>query len=438
MFRKLRNKFLFLNMIVTSLVMMTAFGIVYLTTYSNTKADIERRLNNVSGSFVIYDSEKPAVPGSESSKVVNGRDKINTSHKVTSDYTPSFVITVDKTGNVLEINSLIDIPEDEYIEAAYTAWNQKNSSTINIAERSWMYKISPVEVTRTTNGQITQTEFPDIFQILFLDITDMLKNLNDLLFTFLFVGIGMLIVIFLISIFYANRSIRPISESWAKQKQFIADASHELKTPLTTIMTNCDVLEANENETIKSQREWLGYIKVGADRMNKLVNSLLTLARVEGLNLQTSKQSFDIAALVCDVMQSMEAATIAKKLNIDRKIEFVGDIYGYEDSVRQVFTILYENAVKYVNEGGNINVSVRRTKKGVSCTVKNTGKGIPAKDLPYVFDRFYRSDTARSNEENSYGLGLAIAKSIVGQIGGKITVKSVENEWTEFTFMFEV
>lgn len=438
MFRKLRNKFLFLNMIVTSLVMMTAFGIVYLTTYSNTKADIERRLNNVSGSFVIYDSEKPVVPGSESSKVVNGRDKINTSHKVTSDYTPSFVITVDKTGNVLEINSLIDIPEDEYIEAAYTAWNQKNSSTINIAERTWIYKISPVEVTRTTNGQITQTEFPDIYQILFLDITDKLKNLNDLLFTFLFVGIGMLIVIFLISIFYANRSIRPISESWAKQKQFIADASHELKTPLTTIMTNCDVLEANENETIKSQREWLGYIKVGADRMNKLVNSLLTLARVEGLNLQTSKQSFDMAALVCDVMQSMEAATIAKKLNIDRKIEFVGDIYGYEDSVRQVFTILYENAVKYVNEGGNINVSVRRTKKGVSCTVKNTGKGIPAKDLPYVFDRFYRSDTARSNEENSYGLGLAIAKSIVGQIGGKITVKSVENEWTEFTFMFEV
>lgn len=70
--------------------------------------------------------------------------------------------------------------------------------------------------------------------------------------------------------------------------------------------------------------------------------------------------------------------------------------------------------------------------------MKNTGKGIPAKDLPYVFDRFYRSDTARSNEENSYGLGLAIAKSIVGQIGGKITVKSVENEWTEFTFMFEV
>jgi two-component system sensor histidine kinase CiaH len=438
MFRKLRNKFLFLNMIVTSLVMMIAFGIVYLTTYSNTKADIERKLNNVSGSFVIYDSEKPVVPGSESSKVVNGRDKINTSHKVTSDYTPSFVITVDKTGNVLEINSLIDIPEDEYIEAAYTAWNQKNSSTINIAERTWIYKISPVEVTRTTNGQITQTEFPDIYQILFLDITDKLKNLNDLLFTFLFVGIGMLIVIFLISIFYANRSIQPISESWIKQKQFIADASHELKTPLTTIMTNCDVLEANENETIKSQREWLGYIKVGADRMNKLVNSLLTLARVEGLNLQTSKQSFDMAALVCDVMQSMEAATITKKLNIDRKIEFVGDIYGYEDSVRQVFTILYENAVKYVNEGGNINVSVRRTKKGVSCTVKNTGKGIPAKDLPYVFDRFYRSDTARSNEENSYGLGLSIAKSIAGQIGGKITAKSVENEWTEFTFIFEV
>ena len=120
--------------------------------------------------------------------------------------------------------------------------------------------------------------------------------------------------------------------------------------------------------------------------MNKLVNSLDPCAggRVKLTNL---KAIFDMAALVCDVMQSMEAATHHQKLNIDRKIEFVGDIYGYEDSVRQVFTILYENAVKYVNEGGNINVSVRRT-KGVSCTVKKYGKRNPSKDLPYVLTCF--------------------------------------------------
>ena len=137
-------------------------------------------------------------------------------------------------------------------------------------------------------------------------------------------------------------------------------------------------------------------------------------------------------------MQSMDAVTAVKKINVNRNVEFMGDIIGYEESVRQVFTILYENAVKYANEGGSIEVSARQIKKSVICTVKNTGSGIPAKDLPRIFDRFYRSDSARSNDENSYGLGLSIAKGIAEQLGGKITAESAENKWTEFTFAFEV
>lgn len=435
MFKKLRNKFIILNMAVTSLVVLTAFSVVYITTYSNIKAENQQKLNNVVGAFVISDSNNPKYPDTDISSLESfNHPNFITSNKVTTNYSPSFIITVDKEGKVRNINSFIDMPIDRYVKAASTAWNGKGDSTITIENRYWMYKIAPLQVKHMNDGKIVQSNSTEYFQISFLDITDMQKNLNNLLSTFLFVGIGTLAVVFFISILYAKRSIQPIEEAWEKQKQFVADASHELKTPLTTIMTNCDVLEVNEDETIKSQKEWLDYIRIGADRMSKLVNSLLTLARVEGMSVQVEKHSFDVAVLIFDVMQSIDTAAQAKNLSISRKIEFIGNIFSYEESVRQVFTILYENAVKYANEGGNIDVSVCRTKKGILFTVKNTGKGIPHKDLPYIFDRFYRVDDARNSEENSYGLGLSIAKSITEQIGGRITANSIENEWTEFTF----
>ena len=437
MFRKLRNKFLFLNMAVTSLVMLTAFGVVYLTTYSSAKAEIEKKLNNVTGSFVVGESVGPDNSGANPPDKGMTTGPLVSSNKVTSDYAPSFIITVDSSGNVIDINSMIDIPIEQYEEAAKTAWHQKNVSAIPIVGRSWMYKIAPMQITHMQNGHQILTESDDQFQILFLDVTDMQNNLKNLALTFLFVGIGMLAVIFVISIFYANRSIKPISENWKKQKQFVADASHELKTPLTRIILNGGVMKTNENETIKSQEEWLDAILIGADKMSKLVNNLLTLAKTEDISVQEEKQHFDITHLVRDIIESMETATKTKNLCVSSKVEFNGDIYGYKESVRQVLTILYDNAVKYTNVGGRIDVSVQQIKKSVRCSVKNMGNGIPPKDLPYIFDRFYRADEARSDDENSFGLGLSIAKNVSEQIGGSITVKSVENGWTEFVFTFE-
>lgn len=436
MFKKLRNRFLLLNMLITSLVMIAAFSIVYLTIYNNTQTEIERKLNNVTGSFIINEPGKLPIPGPGQGAVENDHEPKETYQKVTSEYVPSFVITVDSLGKIIKINSLLDMPEEQYKEAAEIAWNRKNTTEIKIGGRSWKYKIAPMEIIRTQEGR-TETETADIYQISFIDITDMKNNLSSLFFTLTSVGLGMLAVIFIISTFYANRSIKPISETWERQKQFIADASHELKTPLTTIITNCAVLEANENETIKSQKEWLGYIKIGVERMSKLVNDLLTLARAEGMKIQMQKEPFSMSKMITETIQSMEAAAESKKISVNHKIEITDDINGYKESVRQIFTILYENAVKYTNEGGRIDVWVRRTKKGIACTVKNTGPGIQAKDLPYIFDRFFRSDAARSTDTNSYGLGLSIAKSISEQIGGKITTKSVENAWTEFTLTFK-
>lgn len=441
MFKKLRNEFLLLNIVVTTLVMLTAFSVVYLTTYKNITAENERKLNTAASSFIVsgpgginLPSSSDDYPDLKSELQVS----VIVSNRVTSEYSPSFVLTTDDKGTILTIDSLLDMPPEVYVQAARIAWDENGSSPVDLSDRTWIYQRVALKNHTIENGRLPHEEtVADQWQISFLDVTETQKTLDDLLITFLFVGVGMLLIICCISFLYANRSIQPISTSWEKQKRFVADASHELKTPLATIMTNCDVLEANEEETIKSQKKWLEHIKIGAGRMNGLVNSLLTLARVEGMDIQTERQPFDMTAMVCGVMQAMEAATTAKNLRVDCNATLVGDVCGYEQSVRQVFNILYENAVKYADEDGRIEVSVSRVKKAVQCTVRNTGKGISPKDLPRVFDRFYRADDARSNDESSYGLGLAIAKSITEQVNGSITARSEKSGWTEFVLTFE-
>jgi signal transduction histidine kinase len=442
MFRKLRNNFLLLNMAVTSLVMAAAFGVVYLATYGNINAENERKLNNVGNWFAVANIDDSFEvtqfdPRQGVESVSNPeQDEVIYATQVAADYAPSFILIVDGNGNIVYELHIADMPKEFFTEAAKIAWKKQGLSTMRLSGRLWMYNVVPAQRVLIQNGTILQEETGE-YQIYFLDITDTHKTLSDLLWSFLLVGIVMLAVIFFISRWFANRSIRPVSESWEKQKQFIADASHELKTPLTIIMTNCGALEANADETIKSQREWLDSIKIGADRMNGLVSSLLTLARAEGMPAQEEKQPFHLDAIISDIMRPFERMAQEKNLNISRDIAVTHEIVGYGDAVRQILTTLYENAVKYADEGGSIQVAAHGTKDGIACLVKNTGKGIAPGDLPHVFDRFYRADAARTGEDNSYGLGLSIAQSMAAQIGGKITAHSEENGWTEFSFTFE-
>jgi signal transduction histidine kinase len=430
MFKKLRNQFLILNMAMNSLAIIAALATVYVTTYSKMQAENERKLDNVTNSFVVVENGAASGPEPQQGGLT----------MVTTDYFPSFILTVDNDGNMVARETFIDLPDELYGKAAEMAWKKGGRSTITLSGRVWMYKISPAsfQMHSKEGRQSLVASFDNRYQIAFLDITDTRKTLQQLCLTLFAVGIGMLAVVFLISLFFANRAIRPISESWEKQKQFVADASHELKTPLATLMANYDALLANEEQTIQSQKEWLDYMKIGMDRMSKLIHHLLTLARTESLNKKADKQPFDISRLFLEIMHTMEAAARRKNLHIRHAMESVGTVCGHEEMVGQVFAILYDNAVKYAEEGGSIVVSVSRTKKQVICSVKNTGRGISPKDLPHIFDRFYRADPSRTGEDSGYGLGLPIARNLVHHMGGTITAKSVENEWTEFIFAFDI
>lgn len=427
MFTKLRNKFLVLNMTITSMMMVTAFTVIYFITYSNIHLEIQKKLTSRSEMAIRI----------ERSELIGDMEKgVAVVQKFSLDDLLSFNVEVDSEGNVLRINSFIDMPEEAYYKAVKAAWsNKKNYSTITLEGKKWQYIITQMSThVIIRNGQ-QYSALQNKFQIAFLDVTASHKTLFELLITLVFVGLMMIVIIFMISLYFANKAIRPIAETWEKQKQFIADASHELKTPLSIITANYDVLLANEEETIKSQLKWLDYIRIGTDRMTKLINDFLSLAKIEDVNLEVQRMPFNISNTINEVIESMESVIIEKDIKLTQVIEPDIIVKGDPERVKQVVMILCDNAIKYANENGLIDVSLIQAKNQVIVTIKNTGEGIAKEDLPKVFDRFYRADPSRAHESGSYGLGLSIAKTIIDRLGGKIHVSSVGNEWTTFTFI---
>jgi len=411
-------------MTIITIVMICAFAVIYFITYSNIKLENQNKLE--SGAKVTS-TNVPDFDGAENGAEVH--------YYVSQDNKLTFTITVDEDGNILDIFSVFDLPDEAYENAAEIAWNNKDGGVVTIEGSKWQYAVqqSGHKNVIEENGQAL-TVSSNGYQIVFLDITQSNKTLFDLFKTLLIVGFTMLFVIFFISLYFANRTIKPISEAWEKQKQFVADASHELKTPLSIITANYDALLANQEETIKSQLKWFNYMKIGTDRMAKLINDLLDMAKIEAVNPKTQKTMFNISQAIGDTISSMEAAAVKKGINLSLVIEPDIIAKGYVEGIKQVAEILFENAVKYTNENGKIDISLKKSKRFVSFSITNSGEGIAPKDLPKVFDRFYRADPARTGENSGYGLGLSIAKSIIENMGGHIHVRSVENEDTTFIF----
>jgi signal transduction histidine kinase len=426
-------------MAITSLVMLIAFSVVYLTTYNNIQTENQRKLDTavtfpLAGSIT---STLPDLSVGGDVPIIQGTGVVISASTLTPASSPSFLIQTDAEGNILHVNSFIDMPKQVYQEAADLAWQNKGRSTINLEDRLWLYSITPIQGNLTKaeyNGQSFVTVMNDYYRIAFLDITDTQRTLRDLLITFLAVGVATLVAIYWISRFFANRSIKPIAEVWEKQRQFIADASHELKTPLAIIMANYDALLANQDETIKSQKEWFDYMKAGTDRMAKLINDLLSLAKMENTDIVAAKSSFNISQVIGEVISSMEAMAKEKGLSLGQSMDPNLNLYSDLETVKKVFAILLDNAIKYSDPNSTINVVLKASKHRVLCSVQNWGKPIAKEDLPKIFDRFYRSDSSRTEESGGYGLGLAIAKMSIERLDGNISVESKPDGLTTFTF----
>lgn len=265
------------------------------------------------------------------------------------------------------------------------------------------------------------------------DYTSYISNTNVMFFSLL---IGYFIVIVLLSfsaIIIAERTISPIREAFYKQKELIANASHELKTPLTVINTNLSVLENNKTETIESQNRWINNIIEQTNRMNRLIYQMLDLSKTESLLANETKQPIQLSELIEKLVMEFEVNAFEKKIHVTSNIEENIVFNGNMENMIKLFTILIDNAIKYTQENGAIDLSLTHKKNKIEFTIQNTGKGIEKENLGKVFQRFYKQDESYNQDSNhSFGLGLAIAKAIVDQLNGTITVTSEVNVHTTF------
>lgn len=253
------------------------------------------------------------------------------------------------------------------------------------------------------------------------DRTAEIEMMSKLKRTTLIVGIISIIFLSVAAYFLSGFIVQPLKDTFEKQKQFISDASHELKTPLTVISTNADVLAGEIGNN-----KWLNYIHDQTDRMSVLVNDLLSLSRLENSNRDFITSEFDLSRAVTNAALPFECQAFESNKNFVLNIEEGIRINGSEQHIKQMTGIFIDNALKYSKDNGTVRVSLTKEDNKAVLAVYNTGSGVPEEEVDKLFERFYRSDESRNRSTGGYGLGLAIAKSIIDKHKFKIQVENQE------------
>ena len=264
-----------------------------------------------------------------------------------------------------------------------------------------------------------------------LDNSFVKEKLQSLIKTSIFIFVLLEIVIIVVSIKITSWIIKPVIETFNKQKQFIADASHELKTPIAVIMANSEALEKEPNE-----KKWLNNIKSESERMNELITNLLDLAKLENGKNKEIYNVEDLSKIAEISVLTFESLMFENKIKFEYNIQKDLKLKCNSVQIKQLIAILLDNAIKHSEENGEIKVFLEKQKNDIILSVSNKGKEIPKEIRDKIFERFYRADESRNRESNRYGLGLAIAKNIVVNHNGKILV-NCEGGYTTFKVVFK-
>lgn len=238
-------------------------------------------------------------------------------------------------------------------------------------------------------------------------------------------------VVFLLTMLLTKRAMRPMQETFERQRQFISDAGHELKTPLTIISANVDILhdEIGENK-------WLSYIQSQAERMRVLVGEMMNLTKLEMGDKEKDFVDFSLSEAVSGAALPFEGQAFEQEKQLELEIQEDISYHGNPDQIKQLVGIFMDNALKYSKEHGEIRVTLQQVQNKKTLKVYNTGKGIPESEKEKIFQRFYRSDASRARATGGYGLGLSIAQSIADAHKIRIQVESEYEHWICFILTF--
>ena len=270
-----------------------------------------------------------------------------------------------------------------------------------------------------------KSQSPKSYHVVFADISAEKAMLKSLAKNALLIGIIAYAMLFLISILLAEWMTKPVETAWNEQKQFIADASHELKTPLTVIMTNAEMLCDDVYSETQKQGCNQNILSM-SKRMRGLVENLLNLARMDGGIAQNEFTSVDFSKLVLDCILPFEPLFFEQNLELQTAVSDDISVHGDAVQLKQMVDILLDNALKYADENSTVNVTLTKAADCCELSVASKGAELSKADCKNIFKRFYRVDKAR-NDGGSYGLGLSIADSIVRKHNGKIRAESKDH-----------
>lgn len=265
--------------------------------------------------------------------------------------------------------------------------------------------------------------------VLFLNVTSALQFMRSLLIISLVIGFSSLLVVLILVVFFSRYAVRPYAKNMERQKRFITDAGHELKTPITSIATSADIA-AMEYEG----DEWISNIQKQTARLTRLVGELVALSRLDEEIPFPEKSTFSLSDVAWETAELFAVRAKAEGKNYCQNIEEQLTIYGDCNSIQQMISILLDNAVKYSDVGGEIHLDIYRKRRKVCIKVSNTCDLPDGTDLDRLFDRFYRVDESRATNTGGTGIGLAMAQAIVETHGGKIKAERTD----EKTICFKV
>lgn len=326
---------------------------------------------------------------------------------------PYFMVDVSQSGMVSNLQSNYmrmdaQIDEELLLDLVANALKQKENMGVLAGEDLRFYRKAKI------GG----------WRLVYLDMTmenNMIRNLSG---NMLLIGLGSFVGIFFLSMGLAYWITKPVERAWNQQRQFVADASHELKTPLTVILSNTDMLLNQCTEADEHSEKRLGNIRAESIRMKGLVEDMLDLARSDAGRLKQQLAPVSVSDTVMDAVLLFEALVFERQKELQYQIEENLSVLGSGDRLKQLTEILLDNAMKYSPEQGCIWVKLEKnTAKTLRLMVANTGDTMTPEQCRRIFERFYRTDPARQNN-GGYGLGLSIASSIVTEMGGKIWCES--------------
>ncbi|MEA4920320.1 MAG: HAMP domain-containing sensor histidine kinase [Clostridiaceae bacterium] len=408
MIKTLQRKFIITAMVAISVLLVVLVGAINAANYMLVDKQSDRLLDMLTDT---QGKPNPKTNPKNKAQPWSFNFQINEDTAMSARY---FTVAFDEDGNVIkvDIGRISSVTQEEAREIASELDAASYGTGIS---DGFKYKISDL---RDNSGSL----------MVFLDMTYQMHSMLMVLGTSALIGVCGWILMLLLVILLSKKAILPIAMSIERQKQFVTNAGHEIKTPLAIIMANTDAMELHNGES-----KWSRNIRSQTIRLSGLMQDLLTLSKMDEIGTRLPVSEFYLTSLLEEMLTSFAEAAAIQGVEIERDIQQDVTISANRDYIARLVSALLDNAVKYVNKEGRIGVSLKKIGKQVVIKVENTCEKLPEDDPEKLFERFYRGDRARTQKSGGYGIGLSAARAIAEAHKGTVSAEYRDENTIVFT-----